>query len=39
MRILILLIVFVLAGAWLTKPDAADLEAALREEVMSAVGR
>ena len=39
MRILILLIVFVLAGAWLTKPDAADAEATLREEVISAVAR
>ena len=39
MRMLILLIIFVLVGAWLTKPDAADAEAALREEVMIAVAR
>lgn len=39
MRIIILLSFVVLASAWLTKPDASDAEAALREEVMMAVAR
>ncbi len=39
MRILIVVIVLVLGGAWLTKPDEADAEAVLRDQVMIAVAR
>ena len=39
MRILIVVMVLVLGGAWLTKPDEADAEAVLRDQVMIAVAR
>ncbi len=39
MRMLVLLVVLVLGAAWFTKPDAADAEAALREQVMMSVAR
>ncbi len=39
MRMLVLLVVLVLGAAWLTKPEQADAEAALREQVMLSVAR
>lgn len=39
MRILLVLVALTLGVAWLTKPDAEDAEAALRDQVMKGVAR
>ena len=39
MRSLIIVLVLVLGAAWLTKPDEADAETVLREQVMMAVAK